>query len=324
MEQACTSRTEGGVATGAPREHMAPSRDTTDGPPTTGAPREHMAPSRDTTGGPSRAAETTRGVSPERSRGEVDRRKIKEADKIEVPPFPEITKLLSWKTNLQRQVVTASGNPDYSMVASWIAAAWTGKTYEELDDPGGSLFVMLDMKLANCMVAMMNKAGERGKRFRDRVNLRMEEAARKGDNVIKGRQIVWMLLDSFKTFDNSELAFGFDHLSKLKVQNGDLHEFLIQWNHVLDNMGGVELTHGALRDVLYRKIKEEDELKYDINLYERMHEGDPKKTYKHLMSCVESVIKLQDQRKNISGEGGIALCQEAERGSLCASRRSPI
>ena len=195
--------------------------------------------------------------------------------------------------------MTASGNPDYAVVASWIAAAWSGKTYEELDDPGGSLFVMLDMKLANCMVAMMNKAGERGKRFRDRVNLRMEEAARKGNNVIKGRQIVWMLLDSFKTFDNSELAFGFDHLSKLKVQNGDLHEFLIQWNHVLDNMGGVELTHGALRDVLYRKIKEEDELKYDINLYERMHEGDPKKTYKHLMSCVESVIKLQDQRKNI-------------------------
>ena len=194
----------------------------------------------------------------------------------------------------------AAGNPEYTKVLNWIDDAWKkGVTFEELDDPGGHQFVMLDMKLANGMVAMMHKAGDRAKRFRDKVNLRMEEASRGGGNVLKGRQMVWMLLDSFKTIDNSELVYGFDHLARLKVNNHDLHDFVIQWNHIIDNLGGGPMTSVALRDVFYRKICDEEQMKYDMNLYERMREGDPSKSYKHLLYCVESVIKLQEQRKNI-------------------------
>ena len=222
---------------------------------------------------------------------------------MEVPAFPDITKLLPWKSNLRRLILVAAGNPDYTRVLRWIDDAWkVGATFEELDDPGGHQFVMLDMKLANGMVTMMHKAGDRAKRFRDKVNLRMEEASRGGGNVLKGRQMVWMLLDSFKTIDNSELVYGFDHLARLKVNNHDLHDFIIQWNHVIDNLGGGPMTATALRDVFYRKICEEEQMKYDMNLYERMREGDPSKTYKHLLYCVESVIKLQEQRR-IFGKG---------------------
>ena len=231
----------------------------------------------------------------------VERRKIKEADKVEVPVFPDITKLNPWKSNLRRFILVAAGNPDYTRVLRWIDDTWKdGATFQELDDPGGHQFVMLDMKLANGMVTMMQKAGDRAKRFRDKVNLRMEEASRGGGNVLKGRQMVWMLLDLFKTIDNSELVYGFDHLARLKVVNHDLHEFIIQWNHVVDNLGGGPLTATALRDVFYRKICEEEQMKYDMNLYERMREGDPSKTYKYLLYCVESVIKLQEQRKNVA------------------------
>ena len=97
------------------------------------------------------------------------------------------------------------------------------------------------------MTAMMQKAGDKAKRFRDRVNLKMEDASKRGD-IIKGRQIVWMLLDSFKTFDRSSIIYGFDHLAALKVTDGDLHEFIIQWNYVLGNMGDVHMNTMLLRD----------------------------------------------------------------------------
>jgi len=55
----------------------------------------------------------------------------------------------------------------------------------------------------------------------------MEEAM-KVFELIKGRQIVHMLLAHFKTFDNSEMVYGFDHLSSL-VCGTDLHAFVSHW-----------------------------------------------------------------------------------------------
>jgi len=220
-------------------------------------------------------------------------RKIREADKIEVPPFPDITQIAPWRTKLMNSVAVASGNPDYYRVTIWLAESWSGKNLEELASSGGSAFVTLDLKLASAMTNMMHKGGERSKRFRDRVNLKMEEASKKGD-IIKGRQIVWMLLDSFKTFDRSAVVYGFDHLSTLRVNNNDLHEFVIQWNHVLSNMGDEHIQTSLLRDAFYRKIERVHEVSYDLNIYERMAESDPNKTYEFLMTCVETAIRMQD------------------------------
>jgi hypothetical protein len=77
------------------------------------------------------------------------------------------------------------------------------------------------------MRAMLRNAqGDKPQRVREKVNLKSEEAARSGRNVIKGRQIVWMFDQSHKTFDKGEILFGFDPLGKLKVRNHDLHAFL--------------------------------------------------------------------------------------------------
>ena len=133
-------------------------------------------------------------------------------------------------------VAVASGNPDYSKVTLWLAETWSGATFQQLGNSGGVAFVTLDLKLASALAVMIHKAAEKAKRYRDRVNLKMEEASKTGI-MIKGRQIVWMLLDSFKTFDRSSIIYGFHHLSALKIVGGDLHDFLTQWNYVLSNMG---------------------------------------------------------------------------------------
>ena len=115
---------------------------------------------------------------------------------------------MAWKSNLARAVMAAANNPQVDQVMQWVHASWAeGQTYEALGDQRNNPYVNLDMKLAQGMTVMLNKAGEKASRIRDKVNLKTEEATRKG-TLITGRQIVFMLLDSYKTFDRSDIAIS--------------------------------------------------------------------------------------------------------------------
>ena len=72
---------------------------------------------------------------------------------------------------------------------------------------------------------------------------------------LRASRLYGCCLDSFKAFDNSELVYGFDHLTRLKCAQRKFHKFIIQWKHVIDNMGGVQYTGEALRDIFYRKTE---------------------------------------------------------------------
>ena len=129
------------------------------------------------------------------------------------------------------------------------------------------------------------------------VNAKMEEAM-KFYELIKGRQIVHMLLAHFKTFDNSEMLYGFDHLSNLVCGTG-LHVFVKRWKNIPDNMNG-KIDEANLRDVFYRKIKGHPDLKLDMNTYERFREENPSKTYRYLLDVVQNEINLKRQNRNMA------------------------
>ena len=106
--------------------------------------------------------------------------------------------------------------------------------------------------------------------------------------------MVWMLCESFKTHDRSELCYNFTHLAQLSIRGHDLHEFLVDWKHILENMGENAVDERMLRDVFFGKIQHEKCLYYDVNRYERMDVTDPNKTYAFLMTCVKSEIQVQE------------------------------
>jgi hypothetical protein len=157
---------------------------------------------------------------------------------------------------------------------------------------------MLDFKLAGGMDKMLNNGGEKSKRVKQKVGLQMEAATRE-NRILKGRQIVWMVCESFKTHDRSDLLFSFDHLAQVEVRNHDLHDFMVQWNHVLDSMGHNAINDIMLRDVFFRKIQKEKALLLAVDAYENFTEFHPGKTYKWLLGKVEDKIRVQEQRKNM-------------------------
>ena len=95
-----------------------------------------------------------------------ERPRYKEQEKVEVPPYPEITKLMTWKSSLARAVTIAANNPQIDRVMQWVQASWAeDQTYETLGDQKNNPFVTLDMKLAQGMMIMLNKAGEKPAEF---------------------------------------------------------------------------------------------------------------------------------------------------------------
>ena len=137
-----------------------------------------------------------------------------------------------------------SGNRDYKPVIKWISDVWAvGATFDGLADSGGDSFATLDVKLASSMQAVISHGGHDAKELRDLVVRKMDEAM-KSFGLIKGRQIVFLLLENFKTFDNSEVVYGFDHLASC-VWGTDLNTVVKQWTTILEIMNG-KLSSEAL------------------------------------------------------------------------------
>ena len=237
---------------------------------------------------------------------ESDLPKIKEADKITIPPFPNITTLQSWQTALVQHIVTASGKRVIPPIIHWVSKIWLEKpTYEELASSDSKAFITLDHKLATGLQLMIQQGGAPAKELKDTVARKMDEGIRKGQ-LITGRQIIMLLMQSYKTFDNSEIVYGFDHLAKLECGK-DLYAFITQWNKVLDNMNG-RLDDRMLKEVFYRKICDNKDLAADINVYNRLGDAHPDRSYKWLLKIVMQEITLKRERRNMADrESSIAI-----------------
>jgi hypothetical protein len=229
---------------------------------------------------------------------ESDLPKMKELDRINVPPFPNITTIQSWQTALLQNVVTASGKRVVRPLIHWLTKVWLEKpTYEELASSESKAYITLDLKLATGLQLMIQQGGAPAKELKDTVARKMEEGIKQG-HLITGRQIIRLLMQSYKTFDNSEIVYGFDHLAKLECGK-DLYAFITQWNKVLENMNG-RLDDVMLKEVFYRKICDNKDLSADINVYNRLGDAHPDRSYKWLMNVVMQEITLKRERRNMA------------------------
>ncbi len=153
-----------------------------------------------------------RTAGAEESRYEEVVLKTKEGDKLHAPSYPSITNLVSWQSALTQQLVLTSGVRDIETVIKLISAVWTkGAKFDDFATSGGLEFVTLDVKLSTAMQLIISHGGQDAKELKDLINRKMDEAL-KGYTLLKGRQIVYLLLENFKTFDKSEMGYGFEQL----------------------------------------------------------------------------------------------------------------
>ena len=103
--------------------------------------------------------------------------KIKEADKLHAPPYPTITNIASWQSNLTQALVQTSGFRVVETIIEWITKVWTkGAKFEDFSSSGGPEFVTLDVKLSTAMQLIVSHGGQDAKELKDLINRKWTNA----------------------------------------------------------------------------------------------------------------------------------------------------
>ena len=227
----------------------------------------------------------------------------KEADKVIVPNWPRIHELEFWKSQVTANIVAASGDLDHDAWTTWIAP--TFKISPDIDGilagSGDTRFNSVDVKLASALMAMMQNGGEQAREVLNEARLKMAKGCRGGTPIIlKGRQLLAMIVDSFRSASNTDLVFTIKHLYDLPYPgDNDIVVFKSQWNEVLECMRPADVPNDiALRDILYDKIKGSKLMAFDLHYYEGKEETHSEKTYKYLMDTISKHIRLRREEKN--------------------------
>ena len=170
-----------------------------------------------------------------------------------------------------------------------------------LGDSGGPRFTTIDVKLANALNAMITSSGDSGREVGMEIKVMTLDLARRTPPVIiRGRQIVAMILESFRSSTHTDLAFTGKHLHEMTYPgDSKLSLFRNQWIHILSAMREDDKPRGlALRDILFDKIKGSSSMAFDIQYFRKRPEGDPEKSYDYLMEMMARTIATEREEKN--------------------------
>ncbi len=113
----------------------------------------------------------------------------REGEKITVQAWPTAANFLEWRRSITKEVAAISGRGD-DLAHHWIHAVESDDaTFESMGDPG--LFVSLDRKLLKGLANITH--GE----FKRQQGLK-EDEMKKAGQILRGRQALWRVYQSFK------------------------------------------------------------------------------------------------------------------------------
>ena len=101
------------------------------------------------------------------------------------------------------------------------------------------------------------------------------------ERAVRGRQILYLFDQHFKTNEEVGSLYSVEVLLKVTLVQDDLSTFLHNWESVIAGMSHIpdEVT---LRDILLRQIRKSQRLKFDLERYDRAKEGTPEHSYEFL------------------------------------------
>ena len=204
----------------------------------------------------------------------------KEAERVSIPAWPKIHQLDNWKMQLLMNVLSACADPD------------TDADLNMLTDSGGDRFATIDIKMAMGMQNMLKQAPDEAKDvYLDAT--RHSELRHQQGVIVKGRELVALVMQSFRTSDRTDLVYHIEHLFNLDFPGDkNLVMFRNEWYDLLLKMRSEDRPSKlALRDILYRKIKGSKKMEFGLNAYHRLPDKHPQKTYEFLLALIDHQIK---------------------------------
>ena len=226
----------------------------------------------------------------------------READKVYISPWPKHQNLGVWQSELIKSVCLAANDGDRAAWETWLQPALRqNPDLDALNDSGGQRFQSIDAKLSIALSNVISQAGDVARHVAMKLRLRTQASHRRSTFVM-GREILAMILEHFRTPGQRETAFTMEHIIQSRyLGDANIETFYEKWMEIVSNM----MPEGVppddwLRDALYKKIRNSNLMVYDIKQYESWMEGDPRRTYQHLINVIERHIARVREDKHVA------------------------
>ena len=224
---------------------------------------------------------------------------LREAEKINLQPWPKTTELSSWKGSVVHEVCVASGDRNYEDWKAWLAPCLADQPdLEALAKAPDVRFQSIDAKLSNALRKVIENAGEKSMQVKYEMSMKNQMYGKSGD-FIKGRELFAMILISFKSPDHTEVLYNAHHLYMFSYYGDDqLEAFYNKWLDIVYNMKHDDRpSTNSLSDTLFRKIEHSKLMHFDISRYRTFDEGHPEKTYDFLITMIKGYIARGKQER---------------------------
>ena len=114
---------------------------------------------------------------------------LREAEKINLQPWPKTTELSSWKGSVVHEVCVASGDRNYEDWKAWLAPCLADQPdLEALAKAPDVRFQSIDAKLSNALRKVIENAGEKSMQVKYDMSMKNQMYGKSGD-FFKGRTI---------------------------------------------------------------------------------------------------------------------------------------
>ena len=162
---------------------------------------------------------------------------LREAEKINLQPWPKTTELSSWKRSVVHEVCVASGDRNYEDWKTWLAPCLADQPdLDALAKAPEVRFQSIDAKLSNALRKVIENAGEKSMQVKYDMSMKNQMYGKSGD-FIKGRELFAMILISFKSPDHTEVLYNAHHLYVFNYYGDDqLEAFYNKWLDIVYNM----------------------------------------------------------------------------------------
>ena len=168
--------------------------------------------------------------------------------------FPDSVEFQSWKVNFRTEVCPRTADPQITMY--WIKEVEIAKSIDELMTSRWSVersdfpdFDMFDAMIASALKNLLNTQIHCRKRARVE-----EQRAQKHDRFLPGRQIAYVIYEYFRSTGAYEAVHGLSDLFTISLQNDDVQDFGVRWDHALLSVS--EVPSDVILEGLYKSIKE--------------------------------------------------------------------
>eukprot|EP00435_Cladocopium_sp_Y103_P003555 s3878_g1.t1 len=226
----------------------------------------------------------------------------READKVFISPWPKQQNLGVWTSDLIKSVCLAANDGDRAAWEAWLQPALQPEPdLDALNDSDGQRYQSIDAKLSIALSNVITQAGDVARHVATKLRLRTQANSRRGTFVM-GREILAMILNHFRTPGQRETTLTMEHIVRSQyLGDNNIDVFYEKWVEMVSNMMPEDVPPDMwLRDALYKKIRGSNALMFDIKQYESWLENDPRKTYQHLLDCIERHIARVREDKHVA------------------------